>query len=273
MNNYMDFSSVELNLFKKVQYFRLLKEFDRQFKPQLEILSDQSPEDHKNYASWEVEKRILFWSYLYHKYWGDVVRSEHLNKKSMFLDTSEVRGSFFHNLEERGFGKQTSEGIILNRVGRDFGGLVWYLYDIKKYPLSKYEVYLNKFRVIFGIDDSTELYKEVFPKAEYYLQKNLWGLAVLTMQEWALILLMFFGASFILLEVLGSVGLLDNLVSFFKTNFYFPSIYIIVLTSPVILLVLSFWLHVCYQPKLKYKYKYLEKEKYRIRMKNNLVNL
>jgi len=194
----LDFSSIRLNLFKKVEYYLILEELDTQFYIQLDFLAKESLKSPQNYPSWGVEKKILFWSYIYHKYWGDIVKGSHLTLKGMFITKSEIKGSIFHNLEAKGFGEMKEDGIVLNGRGRDFGNLLWYLYDVKKCK-----------------PDKTDVYKEVYG-ADYDLKKNFFGFMVLRFQLAALVLLMLFTASFVILEILDSVNLLDNLTAVFK---------------------------------------------------------
>lgn len=242
-------------MFKKIEYYLTLRELDSQFTIQLDLLSKEPPERRKHYPTWEIEKKILFWSYIYHKFLGHSIKAKHLTEKDMFISGLERDkisvGVVFENLEAKGLGNRTDDGFLLNGQGRDFGNLLWYLYDIKKYRQTEIDVY----KKVYG--------------ANYCLRKNFFGFTVLIMQLVALILLMLFGASFVVLEILDAVNLLDNLVTIFKWGYlYYPQAYIILIVSPIILLTFSIITHFIYKVFLDKKYKWLEEEKSKI--KDNL---
>lgn len=228
----LDLPSVKLNIFKKLEYFLILEEFDTQFKLQFEVLKNDK--DKKNYPTWEVEKKILFWSYMYHKFHEHWIKNTHLTPGTMFVSEQERNNTHpdivFGNLMMKGFGEHDSEkGLRLNEKGMAFGNMLWYLYMIKK------------------CDDSTpgQEYKKIYG-ADYILKKNFLGALIVYLQYFAVLTFMIFGVSIVVIEILASVNLLDNLILFVKEWFYYPVAFLFFFCLPVLSLIISFGLNFIY---------------------------
>lgn len=70
----MEFPSIKLNIFKKLEYFLVLEKLNDQFNAQFKILLGSDTDNNGKllgtFPTWEVEKKILFWTYAYHKHLG-----------------------------------------------------------------------------------------------------------------------------------------------------------------------------------------------------------
>ena len=70
----MEFPSIKLNIFRKLEYFLVLEKLNDQFNAQFKILLGSDKDNRGKllgtFPTWEVEKKILFWTYAYHKHLG-----------------------------------------------------------------------------------------------------------------------------------------------------------------------------------------------------------
>lgn len=244
----MDLPSVKLNIFKKLEYFQILKEFNRQFDIQFNLVINRHWKEKDQryegaYPSWEMEKKILFWSYMYHKHLKSGIGREQFS--DMYISRKERLSvgikKIFENLEMHGF-RETKEKqengdpvFFFNKEGLSFGELLWYLYKIKKYKRNASE--------------KPKKYGEVY-KTDYRLNRLSPGYFILQMQVLSLFLFMMYVAGILTFEVLSRIGLLDNLKNIFlgfftQQNYQNYLLYIILL--PFIIFLLSFILDFIYK--------------------------
>ncbi len=146
----MNFPSINLNLFKRLEYFLFLIRNNRRFDVQLNKLIEKKYKG--AYPTWEIEKKILYWSYWGHKHLGRGVTKNHFD--SMHIDSEEQNkinpDKIFENLIVIGFFKQDKEDkkiYVITKEGLEFSCLIWDVY------------YLNAHRGVY--------------KAEYKLRKSL----------------------------------------------------------------------------------------------------
>jgi|GEM_PF-1953892 len=80
----MNLPSIKLNIFKKLEYWLVLKKLNKQFDAQFKILIDSKNKEGRytaNFPTWECEKKILFWTYGFHKHLGSpLLVDDFLNK-------------------------------------------------------------------------------------------------------------------------------------------------------------------------------------------------
>lgn len=235
--------SIQLNVFKKLEYFLILKRLDKQFDSQLSALKsrdfDYAKWRFKNsvYPVWEIEKKVLFWTYGGHKFLGHNIKESHLNE-GMLISEQEYKNvgveNIFGNLEQRKFGKikeyedkkdkKIKKCIITTPEGLSFGELIWFLYKSKEYKFSNKQI----------PDNYADIYK-----TNYILKKSL-GWYILQAELVSIYILIVYAVGFFTLEILNFVGLLDNLKSYIKL-FNIPLwAIILVLLSPFIIFTISF---------------------------------
>ncbi|MFH0892469.1 MAG: hypothetical protein V1867_06855 [Candidatus Falkowbacteria bacterium] len=210
----MELPSIKFNLFKKLEYYQILKQFDKRFDAQLELLKkskwDNDSSRYKdNYPTWEIEKKILFWTYIRHKHWGRPIVKGHA--RDMFISTEELKRTagierIFENLEQEGFGKRAEKesrdgrkepGCIITQDGLEFGELLWFLCYPKKYHLA-------------ANAKESKNYANIF-RAEYQLDYSRWGNAIFWFQYISLYCFMVIAVALFILEFLEIAGLLDDL--------------------------------------------------------------
>jgi len=251
----MELPSVKLNIFKKLEYFQILKEYNKQFDSQFERLRNQKwLEDRKIYSgaypSWEIEKKILFWSYLYHKFLKRSINRDSL--KGIWISREERLSigveKIFENLEMRGFGEKGGDSdnptFTFSKEGLSFGELLWYSYKIKKYK-RKNSLKPNS-------------YCEVY-KTNYKLSRKSLGYLILQMQVLSLLSFMVYTASFLTFEILNIVGLLDNFKVYIK-NYANSNYLVFLIMFPLVLFLISFLMNYFYRFYwVDKKYKSMEK--------------
>jgi len=254
----MELPSVKLNIFKKLEYFLVLKKLNKQFEAQFEILKKELNEgknlDDLNNPSWEVEKKVLFWSYAYHKHLTSSLKSklfytDEKFRKDIFISDEEVlklsclRGDteinhlfFMENLVARGFAKKVTRPedykypeYTITKNGLAFGELLWYLYLPERGNL--------------GVD--------------YYLKRKL-GYWILQLQLFSVMAFMIFAASFLVLEILEKTGLIDNLIDWLHFPFL-DIIAVFLICFPLLVFIISLIAHLFYECcSVKNRYKKVE---------------
>lgn len=251
----MELPSIKLNIFKKLEYFLILKKFNRQFDEQFLILKKRKMKPDGNYDGvyplWEIEKKILFWSYAFHKYLNHEIKDHHLYEMFISPEETVLAGginTIFGNLEMRGFGKcsRNPDGkkeYKISKNGLAFGELLWYLYDIKiKKVNSNKKTYFNVFRT------------------NYVLNRKSLGWIILQIQLICHNLFIILAVTFLTLEILEKIGLLDSLKQLALNLKMFSSLNIILLLSmPLILFTISLILDLLYKmTKVDQKFKSIE---------------
>lgn len=203
----MELPSVKLNIFKKLEYFLILKELNKQFDDQLNILKlrKYNKEDKKfensAYPIWEIEKKVLYWTYAYHKFINQRIKSSHF--KDMFISEDEskyVGGQYniFGNLKRRGFAETSEDGLecTITKEGLAFGELLWYLYKPEKHEVE--EVIKPK------------SYQDIY-KTDFRLSRKSIGLAILQLQLISVYIITVYAIALFALEILERMGLINNL--------------------------------------------------------------
>ena len=260
----MELPSIKLNIFKKLDYFLILKALNTQFKIQFKLLKkkgwDEKEKKFKGtYPSWEIEKKILFWSYINHKHLGRPIHENHFS--NMFICSEEYRHieikKIFENLEKRGFGRidDRRDGLYLSEKGLAFGELLWYLYVIKKYER----------------EDNCEpreykQYQDIYQNS-YRLSELSLGYCILQSQVFAVFSLTVYAIALFTFEILNFLGLLDNLRMWFMGKLYHPNILLLLIVLPFLVFVSSL---VC---NCVYRFLWVDKKYLKIeKMRENFIN-
>lgn len=227
--------SIQLNVFKKLGYFLILKRLDKQFDSQLSALKsrdfDCAKWRFKNsaYPVWEIEKKVLFWTYGGHKFLGHNIKESHLNE-SMLISEQEYKNvgieNVFGNLEQRKFGKtgNNKTECTITPEGLSFGELIWFLYKSKEYQFSNKQI----------PDNYTDIYK-----TKHILKKSL-GWYILQAELFSIYILIVYAVGSFTLEILNLVGLLDNFRNYIKLLSIPSWTIIIILLSPFVVFTISF---------------------------------
>jgi len=255
----MNLPSIKLNVFKRLEYFLILKKLDKQFDGQFSILKSrvwnkekrefgkfeeekQGEHSRSVYPTWEVEKKVLFWTYPFHKLLKHEIRDKHFEDILVTEREKEVSGgisSIFGNLEMRSFG-DCSNGYKISEDGLAFGELLWFLCE----PIegdSKIEEDGNAKRYN---------YFQVY-QTNYKLEISPYGYWIFQLQLLCYYLLLVYGIAFFSLEFIKIVGLLDNLQRSFDWILKIPSIIInLTILSPFIIFTLSLVAYFIYEKKI-----------------------
>jgi len=137
-----------LNFFKQIEIFQDLKRLDEQFeKMRVEWSNGEfrkrgmSNGIQVNYPTWEIEKKILFWSVKHHKHLGSSITTSRLDKDDEFIEDIHVSRTelamagieeTLKNLDSRGLAKYNNGGIIISKKGFGYGLLISDIYKIIK---------------------------------------------------------------------------------------------------------------------------------------------
>lgn len=310
----MNLPSIKLNIFKKLEYFLVLKKLNDQFDAQFKILLISKNEKGKytgNFPTWECEKKILFWTYGFHKHLGSpILADDFLNREEwyrketlkhygeyepkiteyrsksekdikeeiaqvfedyykkhqvntavkpkdiekkpsdrledIFLSQNEIMNAgieeVLKNLVQRGFAEEKEKGeFIISKEGLSFGELLWYLY-MPKLDKEYGDVFGNCPRNIKRKNEN-DLFK---------LKKNLFSLWIMKFQLWSFYGFTLIAGLFISLEIINTVGLLNNLQA--DSAKYFNKYFVIfLLLFPFFLFLISFFVDIFYNSWLKNK--------------------
>ncbi|PIP19095.1 hypothetical protein COY23_00115 [bacterium (Candidatus Torokbacteria) CG_4_10_14_0_2_um_filter_35_8] len=148
----MDTLPIKLNFFKRAEQFLELLRLDDQYNLQLK---KYDPEEWRrkipdndignqagdiNLPTWNIEKKILYWSYLNHKHLKSPIKTEHLKgedfRKDIRANKEETAfaGSehVLKNLVAHGFAKEENGGAVLNAEGLLVGSLLSDAYCFRK---------------------------------------------------------------------------------------------------------------------------------------------
>jgi len=256
----MELPSIKLNIFKKLEYFLVLKELNRQFDNQLSILKlqkyDTNSRVFKNaaYPIWEIEKKVLFWTYAYHKFINHELQSAHF--KDMLISEEESKHvggqrNIFGNLKQHGFAKLSEDGLgcIITKDGLAFGELLWYLYNPKKCDIKE--------------DVRPDVYWDIY-KTNYLLSRKSLGWVILQFQLLSMYLITVYVVALFTLEILTRLDLVNNLQKIFKSM---PALsldifWIMIVSTPFIVFVTSFLGDFIYKwLVVNNKYRYIERLK------------
>ncbi|MFH0968954.1 MAG: hypothetical protein V1804_00400 [Patescibacteria group bacterium] len=259
----MEFPSIKLNIFKKLEYFLILKELNNQFDVQFNALKNRKWLEKENkyegtYPTWEAEKKVLFWTYAFHKRLKCGIRDKHFddmfikNREKEILDN---RSGILGNLEMRGFAgcqekEDKSEKIYrISKEGLAFGELLWYLYipiDIDKDNfeikiLKKYYKLCEAIRKIRNGKNNFKLYFEVY-ETKHRLNRLSFGWLILYLQLFSYYSFIIYGIAFFSFEFIKLIGLLDDMQKGFSWLNHSPfsfSYLIFIILLPFIIFTLS----------------------------------
>jgi len=261
----MELPSIKFNIFKKLEYYQVLLQLNNKFEAQLDMLKKNDWDEVKSkykgtYPSWEIEKKILFWTYIRHKHLGRPISRGHM--KDMFVSDEELRRAsgieiIFENLEKGGFGQKTEKdcrnggkelACVITKEGLEFGELLWYSCNLKKYYLVE------------GIKKPND-YANIF-RADYRLNNSWWGKTIFNFQFFSLYCFIIIAVALFILEFLNVAGLLDNLKNMVviflnKFGYYnFRNIIVLVIIVPFIFFCVSLIIDLIYRFFLhRWKYK------------------
>ncbi|HAI74472.1 MAG TPA: hypothetical protein DCS28_01390 [Candidatus Moranbacteria bacterium] len=238
--------SIKLNVFKKLEYFLVLKKLNKQFDGQISVLKSRVSLFNKEswkfeaaYPIWEIEKKILFWTYDGHKFIDHIITDKHF--KDMLISDKEKNyvgtQNIFGNLEQRDFGKTSNNKTecIITSKGLSFGELLWYLYMPKECEFSNKDV----------PDNYTDIYK-----TNYILGRKSFGWCILQIQLVSVYFLIVYAVGFFTLEILNATGLLDNFKKYIASQqllIKLDFLWIVIILLPFILFTVSFMLDFIYK--------------------------
>lgn len=180
-----------LKFFKKIELFQDLQILNGVF----ERAVRRRDEVHETKSTWEVEKKVLYWSWWGHMHLGSplVVRrfqnEEDLKDLKITRKEAEVAGirEFMRNLVERGFARyespneKESSGIILTRKGRLMGEVIYEVYRLKRIEQEPF----------------WRIYEEVYG-ADHYLKETwkFWLYKAIVWIGWGIILALIFNLTY-----------------------------------------------------------------------------
>ncbi|MFA5995573.1 MAG: hypothetical protein WCW27_01280 [Patescibacteria group bacterium] len=142
---------VDTNIFTRLHYLELLLKLERQEKLQLMNGTEDA------YPTWQIEKKILYWSYLGHKHLFHPIKSETalvlgspfarfeqwLIKHDELQSLHIKREWVFMNLVERGFARHVPNDkeyqCVLTKEGHAVGAILW---DATKFKITDKGVYI-----------------------------------------------------------------------------------------------------------------------------------
>lgn len=132
----------KINFFKQVERFQTLRQLDQQFETMLEEWKKGGYEKkglsekvNVNYPTWEIEKKILFWTAIQHKHLGSPLTTAHLGvgdfREDIHVSETEVKFAgqeeVLKNLVARGFASW-EEGAVISKEGLAHGLLIAEIY-------------------------------------------------------------------------------------------------------------------------------------------------
>lgn len=82
-----------LQLLQELFEYQTIRKLDKQFKNHLDTLSATNT----TLPLWEVEKKILLWTYTHHKHLGSPLLSEHFDLIQNYCDKNILKGNQFNN--------------------------------------------------------------------------------------------------------------------------------------------------------------------------------
>jgi hypothetical protein len=143
--------SVTSSFFKKIEIYQEIVALNKAFRINLRQLTDGS----KN--TWEIEKKVLFWTRLGHKHLGSALHAEEFTNESkrlkeLHLTESEVEDKsgggqyWLRNLAQRGFAYAEKDrsgsdgrGIIISQKGLLVGRVLNDIYKVKPITDQRYK--------------------------------------------------------------------------------------------------------------------------------------
>lgn len=215
--------------YKKIDAFLDIRNLDNQFRLQLKEFDE---EENKIPPTWEMEKKVLFWSFFGHKKLGSEVTQGHMGfgtdgksdlNKDNFIDWEEAKKigaeNTLNNLVELGFGKgSATQGVKLNQKAYLYAEVLNETFRIRKAS----EEYKEKLKGVRQLNPNFFFY------FKYYLSIFfIWYLFIL-------------GVFLLGLNIFNLIGLLDDFKNIFlETPLWLPNFVIIYL--PLLILV---WLSI-----------------------------
>lgn len=240
----MDVLPIKLNFFKRAEQFLELRSLDKQYNLQIKKYDSKTAENQLpdsdvsiNWPSWNVEKKILQWSYLNHKHLGSPIKVANLNTPKFQSDINtnneEIKyvgaNNILENLVAHGFADNHHlSGVVLNQNGLLAGSLISVIYKLEEKKMTKDLICKELIPI---------KYKEL---GFYFMYYSAW-------------IIIFESILFLALQLISAIGLLDDLKLLFpKEILFYPIIFLILL--PVILLLLGIFL--ISFPRIKFSEKF-----------------
>lgn len=197
---------IQLNFFRRAEQFLELIRLDKQYSQMMEewdveIRNRRNPDYQRRgftFPTWNVEKKILYWTYLHHKHLATPLQVGHFDIDQYLTDWKTDRAEtelcgkrqILENLEAHGFAKYvydpSQRQVTITSSGLLAGSLLFNAYNFQQ---KKYG----------GENHWKELIPLFHKKVGYYL---------MYFSAW---LLIFISIAFISSQFLSTVGLLDEL--------------------------------------------------------------
>lgn len=204
----MDTLPIKLNFFKRAEQFLELRRLDKQYKKMMkeweELIKNTNANPDYNpsftFPTWNIEKKILYWTFLHHKHLGTPLNETCFERESSFIndwksdivETTLAGGTqILQNLEAHGFAKITQmesfHQTLINSDGLLAGSILFNSYKFipKSYSKDEYKWLL------------------LVP-----IKHKMLGYYMLYTAAWMIIL---FSMSFISFQVMSTLGLLSSI--------------------------------------------------------------
>lgn len=237
---------IQLNTFRKLEFFFVLQTQDRKFATQLEELKTEN----KNRAvvpTWEAEKKILWWLYIHHKHLNQPINvkmfSDQEVQRELYILPIEQKSvslkDALENLAHREFLKKKSDGFVVTEKGLFFSELMWYSSAPKKN--TDYSEALNSEKMLYSLS------LKMIPRF------------ILNLQVFSFYVFVLIGFTFLSVQIAALIGLIDEIqliFSLFNENDSIDALGIVFLFLPVFFFGLSMVLNAGYEfylNNIKYK--------------------
>lgn len=234
----MDTLPIKLNFFKRAEQFFELRALDKQYNKIMKIWENElkikktNPEYSPKFTfpTWNVEKKILFWTYLYHKHLGTPLNEDCFKMESQFLGdwkTDIVEATLaggtqiLQNLEAHGFAKIQTISPVFHQTLINSDGL-----------LAGSILYNNYRSIEKSFSDDEYKWPLLVP-----IKHKMIGHYMLYAAAWMIIL---FSMCFISFQVISTLGLLSSIRDWFTSiSSQWHIVFDIFLMLPPILLIVG----------------------------------
>jgi len=141
-----------LRFFSKLETFQLVNSFDKQFDIQGKNIKG------KDKRTWDIEKKILRWTYEGHKYLGHSIQTTHLQAGNFQTDVgltkeeiSKMKGlekEILENLNKRGFAKFNNGNCVFTNLGLSMGTVIWETYSLSNEKILEKTVKYHLYNIL-----------------------------------------------------------------------------------------------------------------------------
>src|SRR3990167_6042243 len=148
---------ITANFFRKIELYQEVVSLNKIFHKSVWEFKDGSKD------TWEIEKKILYWSRHGHKHLGSTIEAKDFNagsekNKSCRLAYEEVfekkgGGRFFlDNIERRGYAERRDRKFIINSKGLLMGAVLNDIYKLKRIDKQKFwhTKFWNTYKTKYG---------------------------------------------------------------------------------------------------------------------------